>query len=138
MSSAKEFFFWVGFPPCASNFELKNKLKSPAITSCFVRLISHLVNSSNKLLNTSICSFSVLALCKFIKMYSEWLIEMTFLICLLFLMINVPVQSKLSRYHKKLTFREKKTEHLRSSFHFCSTLLSEWISCGNNTPVDPV
>ena len=71
MGLAKDFFFKVGFPPCVSNFELKNKLKSPGITSCFAGHISNSSNSSNKLLNTSICSFSVLALCKFIKMYSE-------------------------------------------------------------------
>ena len=75
MSLAKDFFIEVGFPPCASNFESKNKLKYPAITSCFVRLLSNSSNSSNKLLNTSIYSFSVLALYKFIKMYSESLME---------------------------------------------------------------
>ena len=27
---------------------------------------------------------------------------------------------------------------LKSSFHFCSTLLLEWVSCRNNTLVDPI
>ena len=27
---------------------------------------------------------------------------------------------------------------LKSSFHFCSTLLLEWVSCRNNTRVDPI
>ena len=62
MSLAKNFFFKVGFPPRASNFELKNKLKFPVVTSYFVGLVSDSPNSSNKLVNTSICSFSVLAL----------------------------------------------------------------------------
>ena len=97
MSLAKDFFFMVGFPPCASNFELKNKLKSPTITSCFVRLISKPSNSLDKLHNTWICSFSVLALYKFIKMYSESLMETlriktrpSLSVCC-FLMVNVPV-----------------------------------------------
>ena len=75
MSLAKDFFFKVGFPPCASNFELKKKLKSQAITSYFVGLISNSSNSSNRLLKTSNCSFSVLALYKFIKIYLESLME---------------------------------------------------------------
>ena len=74
MSLAKDLFSKVGLPLCNSNFELKNKLKSPAITSCFSGLISNSSNSSNKLLNT-ICSFSVLTLYKFIKMYLESLME---------------------------------------------------------------
>ena len=75
MSLAKNFSFKIGFSPCARNFELKSKLKSLAITSCFVGLIWNFSNSSNKLLNTSICSFSVFALYKFIKIYSESLME---------------------------------------------------------------
>ena len=97
MSLAKDFLFKVGFPPCASNFELKNKLKSPAITSCFVRLISNSSNSLDKLLNTSTCSFSVLALYKFIKICSELLIDTARIkirpslsVCC-FLTVNVPV-----------------------------------------------
>ena len=97
MSLAKDFFFKVGFPLCASNFELKNKLKSPAITSCFVGLISKSFNSSNKLFNRLICSFSVLALYKFIKMYSESLMETSRIkirpslsVCCL-LTVNVPI-----------------------------------------------
>ena len=100
MSLAKDFFFKVGFPPCASNFELMNKLKSPAITNFFVRLISKSSNSLDKLLNTSICSFSVLALYKFIKMYSESLMETSRIkirpslsVCY-FLTVNVPVPKK--------------------------------------------
>ena len=69
VSLAKDFIFKVGFPYCACNFELNNKLKSPAITICFVGFVSNSSNSSNKLLNTSICSFSVLASYKFTKMY---------------------------------------------------------------------
>ena len=75
MSLAKDFFFKEGFPLCASNFELNNKLKFPAITSCFVRHISKSSNSLDKLVNTLICLFSVSALYKFIKMYSESLME---------------------------------------------------------------
>ena len=97
MSLAKDFFFKVGFPPCPSNFDLKNKLKSQAITSCFVGLISNSSNSSDKLLNTSIYSFSVFALYKLIKMYSESLTETSRIkirpslsVCC-FLTINVPV-----------------------------------------------
>ena len=37
--------------------------------------VSNVFNSVSKLLSTSICSFSVLALCKFIKRYSESLME---------------------------------------------------------------
>ena len=33
MSLAKDLFFKVGFPPCASNFKSKNELKSPAVIS---------------------------------------------------------------------------------------------------------
>ena len=71
MSLVKDFFFKVGISPCASNFESKNKLKSPAVTSCFAGFILNSSNSSNKMLNTSICSFTVLASYKFIKMYPE-------------------------------------------------------------------
>ena len=75
MSLAKDFYFEVEFTPCASNFESKNKLKSPAITGCFVGFVSNSSDSSNKMLNTSICSFPALALYQFIKMYSESLME---------------------------------------------------------------
>ena len=61
MGLAKDFFFKVGFPPCASNFASKDKLKSPAITSCLVELVLNPSNSSDKMLNTSICTFSLLA-----------------------------------------------------------------------------
>ena len=65
----------VGFPPCASNFGSKNKLKSPAIISCFFGFVSSFSNSTNMLLSISICSFSGLALYKLIKVYSKSLIE---------------------------------------------------------------
>ena len=63
------------FPLCTSSFESKNKLKSPVITSCFAGFISNSSSNSNKMRNKSIYSFSVLALYKFIKMYSESLME---------------------------------------------------------------
>ena len=40
------------------------------------------------------------------------------------------------RRHKNLTLWEKKTGRLKSSSHFCSTLLSEWVFCRNNAPID--
>ena len=69
VSLAKDFIFKVGFPYCACNFESNNKLKSTVITIRFVGFASNSSNSSKKLLNTSICSFSVLASDKFTKMY---------------------------------------------------------------------
>ena len=71
MILAEDFSFKVGSSPCASNFESKNKLNSPAITSCFVGFVSNSSNSSTRTHNISICSFPVLVLYKFIKIYSE-------------------------------------------------------------------
>ena len=65
----------VVFPHCASNFGSKNKLKSPAIISCFFGFVSSFSNSTNMLFSISICSFSGLALYKLIKVYSKSLIE---------------------------------------------------------------
>ena len=93
---AKIFFLKVRFPLCASNFDSKNKLKSPAITSSFVGFLSNSSNSSNKILNTSICSF--LALCRFIKIYSQSLMKASrikirpFLYACRFLTINAPLR----------------------------------------------
>ena len=61
----------VGFPPYASNFESKNKLKSPATISCFFEFVSNFSNSTNMLFSTSISSFALSELYKLIKMYSE-------------------------------------------------------------------
>ena len=52
----------VGFPPCASNFESKNKLKSPAMINWVFLFVSNISNSTNILFSTSTNSFLVLAL----------------------------------------------------------------------------
>ena len=57
----------AGFPPLASNFEFKNKLKSPAKIKFFSKVTSNFSKSEDKLFKTETCSVSVLALYKFIK-----------------------------------------------------------------------
>ena len=98
----------------------------------------------NKLLNTSICSFSVLALHKFIKIYSESLMETSSIkirppwsVCS-FLTVNLSVPKKAARTPQEFVFPwEKKILPWKSSFHFCSTLL--WrVSCKNSNPHDPI
>ena len=74
MILAKDFFVKVAFLSSPSTFESKNKLKSRAKINCF-SFASNSSNSSNKLFNATICLFEVLALYKFIKMYSESLLE---------------------------------------------------------------
>ena len=123
MSLAKDFFFKGGFPPCAYYFELKNKLKSLVIPNCFVRLISNSFNRLDKLLNTPICSFSVLALYTFIKMYSESLMETSrikirpSLSVYCFLTVNVPVSKQAIKTPQGFNLR-KKIAPLESSLHF--------------------
>ena len=100
------------------------------------------------LFNTSICSFSVLALYKLIKMYSESLIETSRIkmrpslsVSYLFVFLTEKVSFPEYTVRKSWEFVfpwEKKTWPLKSSFHFCSILLLEWVSCRNKTPVDPI
>ena len=62
ISLAKDFFFMVGFSPCVSNCDSKIKLKSPTIISWVILFVSNSSYSTNMLMNTLICAFSVLAL----------------------------------------------------------------------------
>ena len=57
----------AGFPPLASNFEFKNKLKSPAKINFSSKVTSKFSKSEGKLFKTETCSDSVLALYKFIR-----------------------------------------------------------------------
>ena len=112
---------------------------------CLFELISNVFYSANKLLNTLICSFSVLALYSSIKLYSESLMETSRIkiwplwsVCC-FLTIYFSVQKYAIRTAQKFVFPwEKKTLPWKSSFHFCSTLLFEWVSCKNNNPHGPI
>ena len=66
-SLLKEVFLVAGFYPLASNFELKNKLKSPAKITFFSKVTSKFSKSEDNLFKTEDCSISVLQLYKFIK-----------------------------------------------------------------------
>ena len=62
------YFFLIGrFPSLASNFEFKNKLKSPAKINFSSKVTSKFSKSEGKLFKTETCSDSVLALYKFIR-----------------------------------------------------------------------
>ena len=90
----------VGFPPCASNFESKNELKSPAIinsSNSFFGFVSNFSNSTNLLFSTSICS-----ICYF---------RYQFLVCYQKKFI---FKSKQLRRHKKLFFHGKRKYDLWS------------------------
>ena len=92
-----------------------------------------------------ICFFAMLALYKLIKIYSESLAETSrikirpSLSVFCFLALKVSFSKSRVRTSQEFVFPwEKKTWSLKSSFHFCSTLLLEWVSFRNNIPVDRV
>ena len=92
-----------------------------------------------------ICFFAVLALYKLIKIYSESLAETSrikmrpSLSAFCFLALKVSFSKSRVTTSQEFVFPwEKKTWSLKSSFHFCSTLLLEWVSSRDNIPVDHV
>ena len=49
ISLAEDFFLIAGFPPLPSNFEFKNKLKSPAKIKLFSKVMSNFSKSEDEL-----------------------------------------------------------------------------------------